>query len=140
MKSISTVVIAMSALILVGCGGTAAVEIGPPAPRFIGWSGSSGGTTVIDGAGHQFAFYSDSGCLYNAQTGQENLAFCLAPGSNFVNYGAFRGQVANVVVSNGTCQAAIIDSLTGNFSDIEIDSSGRELVFTTQANPVLCVR
>ena len=135
-------VIALGAAILAGCGGgggSADVVAGQAAPQFIVWVGSAGGTHVIDGPGHDFAFYSDTGCLYNAQTGHENTAFCLLPGNNIVAYGPFRGQVANVLVSDRTCQAAIIDSLTGNFSDVELDSFGREVVFTTQLHPALCL-
>lgn len=134
-------VIALSSAILAGCGGGGSADVVAvqAAPQFIVWIGNAGGIHVIDGPGHDFAFYSDTGCLYNAQTGRENTAFCLLPGSNVVAYGAFRGQVANVLVSNGTCQAAIIDSLTGNFSDIELDAFGRELVVTTQLHPALCV-
>ena len=140
MKIISRV-IALSSAILAGCGGGGSADVVAvqAAPQFIVWGGSAGGIHVIDGPGHDFAFYSDTGCLYNAQTGKENTAFCLLPGSNVVAYGPFRGQVANVLASNGTCQAAIIDSLTGNFSDIELDAFGRGLVVTTQLHPALCV-
>ena len=140
MKNLSFTLIAMSALVTAGCGGgSGAAEVSAPPPSFIVWANSSGGDRVIDGTGHLFAFFDDSGCLYNPQTKQENTAFCLAPGSNFVSYGAFRGQVANVLSSNGTCQAAIIDTLTGNFSDIEVDAFGREVVVTTQLHPALCI-
>ena len=140
MKILSRV-IAVSAAILAGCGGGGYADVVAvqAAPQFIVWVGSSGGIHVIDGPGHDFAFYSDTECLYNAQTGQENTAFCLFPGSDVVAYGAFRGQVANILVSNGTCQAAIIDLLTGNFIDIELDSFGREVVVTTPLHPALCV-
>lgn len=140
MKNLSGV-IALSSAVLAGCGGGGSADVVAvqAAPQFIVWVGSAGGIHVIDGPGHDFSFFSDTGCLYNAQTGHENTAFCLLPGSNVVAYGAFRGQVANVLVSNGTCQAAIIDSLTGNFSDIELDAFGRELVITTQLHPALCV-
>jgi hypothetical protein len=140
MKKISRTFIAAGALILAGCGGGSGSGDGSAPPSFIVWGGSSSGSNVIDGPSHLFAFFSDTGCLFNFQTGRENTAFCLSPGSNFVNYGAFHGQVVNVLVSNGTCQAAIIDSLTGNFSDIEVDSFGREVVFTTQLHPAICVQ
>lgn len=139
MKNIVTTIVAISVLLLAGCGGgSASVAVGPPPPQFIVWVGSSGASHVIDGPGHQFAFFADTGCLFNFQTGQENPAFCLGPGSNFVSYGAFHGQVTNVLVTNGTCQAAIIDSFTGNFSDIEVDAFGREVVLTTPLHPALC--
>ncbi len=133
----------LASLVLAGCGGGGSVDAtvvtaAPPPPRFLVWVGSSGGSQVLDGVGHTFAFFADSGCLYNGQTGQENTAFCLAPGSNFVNYGAFHGQVANVLVANGACQAAILDSFTGNLSEIELDSFGREIVLTTALRPAIC--
>lgn len=135
--------IAAMTLVLAGCGGGADVAVtvaAPPPSTFIGWVGSSGGDRVIDGLGHLFAFFSDTGCLQNFQTGSENTAFCLVPGTNLVNYGGFHGQVANVLVSDGSCRAAIVDTATGNFSDIELDSFGREIVLTTQLRPALCGR
>ena len=139
---ITVKIITLSAALLAGCGGGGGFEDGDtaqPSPQFIVWGGSTGGIYVIDGPSHQFAFFSDTGCLFNVQTGQENTAFCLLPGSNIVAYGPFRGKVANVLATDGNCQAAIIDSLTGNFSDIELDSFGREVVVTTQLHPALCV-
>ena len=139
MKMISKAIV-LSATILAGCGGGfAEVFVVQAAPQFIVWAGSTGGSHVIDGSSHVFAFFSDTECLYNAQTGHENTAFCLFPGSDVVAYGAFRGQVANVLILNGTCQAAIIDLLTGNFIDIELDAFGREVVVTTPLHPALCV-
>ena len=125
---------------LAGCGGGAAyVDVGSAAQsKFLFWPGSSGGDRVIDGLSHQFGFYADNGCLFNAQTGQENTVFCLPPNSNVVTYGAFQGQVLNVIVADGTCHAAILDSFTGNFSDIEVDAYGREVVLTTQLHPARC--
>lgn len=137
-----TLAVAVS-VFLAGCGGggggSGEVVIVSVPPPFVFWSGSSGGDRVIDGLGHQFAFRSGSGCLYNFQTGQDNSAFCLVPGTNVVTYGSFQGRVANVLVTDGTCHAAIIDSFTGNFNDIEIDAYGREIVFVTQLHPALCV-
>jgi len=142
---LAAVIAVLASLVLAGCGGGGTVEatvvtVAPPPPQFLFWAGSTGGSQVIDGGGRAFAFFADSGCLFNAQTGQENTAFCLAPGSNFVNYGAFHGQVANVLVSNGTCQAAIIDSSTGNFIDIQLDTFGREVILTTQLHPAICLQ
>lgn len=130
----------MASISLAGCGGGADVFVGVEAPSspYLSWAGSSGGDRVIDGLGHQFAFRSDTGCLVNVQTGLTNGAFCLVPGGNVVTYGAFQGQVVNVLITDGTCHAAIIDAFTGNFSDIELDQYGREVVLVTSLHPALC--
>lgn len=129
------------AVLLAGCGGgSTEVTVVQPAPQFIVWAGNTSGAHVIDGLNHLFAFYSDTGCLHNFQTGRENTAFCLVPGSNIVAYGPFRGQIVNVLAADGSCQTAIIDQLTGNFSDIETDVYGREVVAITSLRPAFCVR
>lgn len=138
MKIRAAAVICVLAL-LAGCGGGGSDGSGTQAIHpFLVWSGSSSGDRVIDGNNHVFAFYADSGCLYNLQTGRENTAFCLVSGSNVVAYGPFRGQVLNVLSSAGVCVAAVIDAFTGNFANIEVDSFGREVVVTTQLLPTLC--
>ena len=137
--SLSTIIAVAMSAVLAGCGGGGEIVVASAPPPFLIWSGSSGGDRVIDGLGHQFAFRSGNGCLYNAQTGQDNTAFCLVPSSNIVTYGPFQGRIANVLITDGTCHAAIIDSFTGNFSDIEVDAFGRETVFITQLHPGLCV-
>lgn len=130
------------AISLAGCGGGGSDSNndgnGVSGPAFLFWSGSSRGDEVIDANSQIFAFYSDSGCLYNFQTGRENTAFCLRPGTNLVAYGPFRGEVLNVRASNGACVAALIDESTGNFADIEVDSFGREVVLLTPLRPDLC--
>ena len=130
----------MLAILLTGCGGgsDSSGDRIPQGPSLLFWSGSSSGEKVIDANNEIFGFFSDTGCLYNFQTGQENTAFCLLPGSNVVAYGAFRGRVLNVVASTGACVAALIDENTGNFADIAIDTFGREVVLLTQLRPVLC--
>ena len=133
--------IAMSVLaMLVGCGGGDGGDGSstPVAHPFLIWSGNSSGDQVIDGNNHAFAFYADTGCLYNFQTGRENNAFCLVSSGNVVAYGAFRGQILNVLSSGGICIAAVIDAFTGNFANIEVDNFGREVVVTTQLRPTLC--
>lgn len=129
-----------SVVLLTGCGGGSSdVAVAQPLPQFVSWSGSAGGSHVIDGLNHVFEFYADTGCLYNLQTGKENIVFCLIPGTtNVVAYGPFRGQVRNVLASDGTCQAAIIDQYTGNFADIEVDPYGKEIVATTPLPPAFC--
>ncbi|NIA57796.1 hypothetical protein HAV22_29640 [Massilia sp. TW-1] len=136
------IILSSLAALLAGCGGggDTNVTVVAPSSQFIVWPGNSGGTQVIDGLGHTFAFYSDTGCLYNSQTGRENSAFCLVSGSNVVTYGPFHGQVENIVASDGTCRSAIIDQITGNFIDIETDVYGREVVATTSLYPAFCAR
>lgn len=134
----------LATLLLAGCGGGSA-DVGvrvasPPPPQFVFWNGSVGGAQVIDVALRTYTFFADTGCLYNALTRQENTAFCLIPGSNSVNYGAFHGQINNVLLADGNCQAAFIDSATGNFISIELDAFGREVVATTQSRPAFCGR
>lgn len=127
------------AISLTGCGGGSDSGGGfDEGPSFLFWSGSSSGDIVIDADNETYAFYSDTGCLYNFQTGRENTAFCLLPGSNLVAYGPFRGRVLNVRTSTGSCVAALIDENTGNFADIGLDSFGRELVLLTPLRPALC--
>lgn len=125
---------------LAGCGGGGDGNDNstPVTHPFLIWSGSSSGDRVIDGNNHAFAFYADSGCLYNFQTGRENTAFCLVSSGNIVAYGPFRGQVLNVLSSVGVCVAALIDAFTGNFANVEIDQFGREVVVTTPLRPTLC--
>lgn len=133
----------LASVLLTGCGGgldaVVVASASSPSSPFLFWTGSSGGDRVIDGLGHQFAFRSETGCLSNFQTGQDNSAFCLISGGNTVTYGAFQGRVANVLITDGTCHAAIIDTYTGNFSQIEVDAYGREVVLTTELHPVLCI-
>ena len=141
MNKISTACALAVALSVAGCGGgsgSSDADDGVVGPSFLVWSGSSGGDEVIDADSEIFGFYADSGCLFNFQTGRENTAFCLLPGSNVVAYGPFRGQVLNVRAANGACVAALIDEATGNFADIEVDSFGREVVLLTQLRPSLC--
>lgn len=142
MKAVPRLVILSSLLaLLAGCGGGEAnVSIAAPTHQFIVWSGNAGGSQVIDGLGHSFAFYSDTGCLYNAQTGRENTAFCLVPGTNVVTYGPFRGQIENVVTSDGKCRSAIVDQMSGYFVDIEPDAYSREVVAITTLPPAYCGR
>lgn len=141
MNKISTAWALAAALALAGCGGGSGSSDADDAfagPSFVIWGGSDSGDEVIDADSEIFAFHADSGCLFNFQTGRENTAFCLLPGSNLVAYGPFRGQVLNVRASNGACVAALIDDATGNFADIEVDSFGREVVLLTQLRPGLC--
>ena len=142
MKRIGTALALTVAVSLAGCGGGGSSSSDARdvvvEPSFLVWSGSGGGDEVIDADSKIFAFYADSGCLFNFQTGRENTAFCLQPGTNLAAYGPFRGQVLNVRAADGACVAALIDDTTGNFADIEVDSFGREVVLLTELRPSLC--
>lgn len=140
MMTIRNVVAVSVFAMLAGCGGGGGNDgdSRPVTQPFLIWSGNSSGDQVIDGSNRSFAFYADTGCLYNFQTGRENTVFCLVSDGNIVAYGPFRGQILNVLSSAATCVAAVIDALTGNFANIETDSFGREVVVTTQLRPAVC--
>jgi hypothetical protein len=127
---------------LTGCGGgdTAPVRVSdvPVARSFVIWVGNSSRDQVVDANNHVFAFYSDSGCLYNFQTGQENRSFCLTSAGDTALYGGFLARIANVHSSAGICVAVLIDDATGHFIDIELDSLGREVIFVTPLHADFC--
>jgi hypothetical protein len=126
---------------LTGCGGGSAsvdVNAGSPAHPFVIWVGNSSGDQVVDANNHVFAFYADSGCLYNFQTGRENTSFCLTSSGDTALYGGFPIRIANVRSSTGPCVAALIDEATARFIDIELDAFGREVVLVTQLGANFC--
>jgi hypothetical protein len=135
------VLLALLLTLLAGCGGGyVAVGIGSGFDdvSFITWSGSANSDRVVDVNNHPFAFYSDNGCLYNFQTGRENRAFCLVPGSTTVFFAGLRLRVVNIQSVSGVCIAALLEERTGNFVDVELDPYGRELVAVTQLRPLVC--
>ena len=128
---------------LAGCGGgsTSVSVDGVPEPSrrtFIFWSGSSGGERVVDVNNDAFAFFSDTGCLYNFRTGLENPGFCLNAGGDRVRYGVLAMRIVNVTSVTGTCIAALVEESTAQFVDIETDSFGREIVAVTALRPNPC--
>jgi len=128
---------------LAGCGGgsTSVSIVGgqQPARRtFIFWSGSSGGERVVDVNNDAFAFFTDTGCLYNFQTGRENQGFCLNAGGDRVRYGVLAMRIVNVTSAAGTCIAALVEESTAQFVDIAIDAFGREVVAVTALRPNPC--
>jgi hypothetical protein len=48
-------------------------------------------------------------------------------------------RIANIRAANGTCIAALIDPVTLHFIDIELDATGREVVFISPLLPQFCV-
>jgi hypothetical protein len=127
---------------LAGCGGGGSVSIddGPQPSRrtFIFWSGSSSGERVVDVNNDAFAFFSDTGCLYNFQTGRENLGFCLNAGGDRVRYGVLAMRIVNVTSAAGTCIAALVEESTAQFVDIATDAFDREAVAVTALRPNPC--
>lgn len=127
---------------LAGCGGGGSVSIdnGPEPSRrtFIFWSGSSSGERVVDVNNDAFAFFSDTGCLYNFQTGRENLGFCLNAGGDRVRYGVLAMRIVNVTSAAGTCIAALVEESTAQFVDIATDAFDREAVAVTALRPSPC--
>jgi hypothetical protein len=123
---------------LTGCGGGGG-DSAPPPPPFVIWAGSSNGDHVVDANNHAFAFFADSGCLFNFQTGRENPNFCLTTAADTALYGPLRVRIANILSADGTCIAALLDEATGHFLDIELDSFGNEVAIITELHPVLCL-
>lgn len=128
---------------LAGCGGgstSVSIDDGPAPvrPTFIFWSGSSGGERVVDVNNDAFAFFNDSGCLYNYQTGRENQGFCLSASGDRVRYGVLAMRIVNVTSVTGTCIAALVEESTAQFVDIEVDAFGREVVAVTGLRPNPC--
>jgi hypothetical protein len=142
MRILARALLALPLVLLAACGGgTVSVVWSSGVPvisQFIVWEGNSLGDQIVDASGQRFAFLADSGCLYNFQTRRENTAFCLIAGGNVAAYGSFRGAVVNVRSSSGSCVAALLDALTGNFTDIRVDAYDREVVATTQLRPERC--
>ncbi len=129
---------------LTGCGG-GYVSVGVSSgfdyyddEPFLFWGGNSSGDQVVDANNDPFAFYSDSGCLYNVRTGRENIDFCLTSNPGIAVYAGLPVRIANVRSAAGTCITALVDEATRNFIDIELDPRGREVVFVTALRPDLC--
>ena len=128
---------------LTGCGGgsvsvAAGTFIDDPDP-FIFWTGNFSGDRVVDADNQVFAFYADTGCLYNFQTRRENLNFCLTAAGDAALYGNYLIRIANVRAVTGACVTALVNPVTGHFVDVTIDAFGRESVFTTPLLPQFCV-
>lgn len=137
-KALATLLLAA----LTGCGG-GFVSIGVGTffddKTFIIWSGNDSSDRVVDANNHAFAFYTDSGCLYNFQTQRENSNFCLTTTGNTAQYGGLLVRITNIRAVTGVCITAMVDAATTRFIDIELDASGREIVSVTALQPQFCV-
>lgn len=128
-----------------GCGGGGDVFIGVGgsseefAPSFLSWTGNSNRDRVVDANNDDFAFYSDTGCLYNFRTDRENPSFCLTLPSGNVRYGGLSMRVVNALSAAGTCITVLVEESTANFVNIELDTLGNEVVFVTGVRPASCV-
>jgi hypothetical protein len=131
-------------LLLAGCGG-GEVDVGlgaesnpTSAHPFIIWTGNSSADRVVDVNNDAFAFYADTGCLFNFRTGLENSVFCLNVSRSNVRYGGLAMRVVNALSAAGTCISVLVEEATANFVDIELDAFGREVVFVTSVRPGFC--
>jgi hypothetical protein len=130
---------------LTGCGGGyASVGVGAfddndDGPSFLFWTGNSSGDLVVDADNQVFAFYADTGCLYNFQTRRENRSFCLTGAGDAALYGNYLVRIANIRAVTGACVTALVNPVNGRFVDVAIDAFGREAVFTTSLLPVFCL-
>ena len=138
-KGLATLLLAA----LMGCGGGyISVGVGEffvDEPSFIIWTGNYSGDRVVDANNQIFAFYTDSGCLYNFQTRRANPNFCLTATGDTVQYSGFLVRITNVRAVTGACITALIDPATTRFVDIEIDAYGRETIFITELHPQFCI-
>lgn len=136
--------ITLVAAVLAGCGGGGEATIGvsggsgAAAPTFLGWTGNSNGDRVVDANNDAFAFYSDTGCLYNFRTGRENPNFCLGSQPGTVRYAGLVMRVVNVLSSAGTCITVLVEESTASFVNVELDALGNEVVFVTNVRPGFC--
>ncbi|MEC4720072.1 hypothetical protein RY831_12990 [Noviherbaspirillum sp. CPCC 100848] len=130
---------------LFGCGGGEVgigigvnAESAPDPQPFIAWTGNSSGDQVVDANNDTFAFYADTGCLYNFRTDLENAQFCLNTPQGTVRYGALAMRIVNALSTNGACISVLVEQSTANFVDIEVDPYGREVVAITSVRPAPC--
>ncbi|MGV3742391.1 MAG: hypothetical protein ACO1NO_08785 [Burkholderiaceae bacterium] len=129
-------------LALTSCGGgsvSVGVDVDGGGLRFILWTGNFNADRILDADNQTFAFYIDSGCLHNFQTGRRNDAFCIVSGETLIRYEGFFIRIVNIRSSTGECVSALVDDVTTRFVDIDVDGTGREVVFITPLQPVLCI-
>ena len=65
---------------LTSCGGgsvSVGIDVTDGDLHFIIWTGNFFGNRILDADSEEFAFYVDSGCLHNFQTGRRNSSFCI---------------------------------------------------------------
>lgn len=125
---------------LASCGGSVSVgiDVTDGELHFIIWTGNFYGSRILDADSQEFAFFIDSGCLYNFQTGRQNSSFCIVSGGNIIQYKGVRLRIANIRSTNGACVSALVDDTMTRFINVELDGSDREVVFITSIQPVLC--
>jgi hypothetical protein len=125
---------------LTSCGGSVSVglDVTDGELHFIIWTGNFLGSRILDANSQEFAFFIDSGCLYNFQTGRRNASFCIVSGGNIIQYEGVRLRIGNIRSTNGTCVSALVDDTMTRFINVELDGSGREVVFITSIQPDLC--
>jgi hypothetical protein len=127
--------------LLMSCGGSTSVGVtfDSDGLRLILWTGNFNAYRILDADNQGFAFFIDTGCLYNYQTGRQNNSFCITSGGNIVQYQGFVIRIVNIRLTNGVCASALVDETTANFIDIELDRWGREVIFVTSLQPALCI-
>lgn len=114
---------------------------GTSSRSFINWSGNANAQVVKDANDENFAFYSDTGCLYSYNTKTETVNFCLNNVSDPRNASAqFAGisiQVVSVKSTGGGCIAQLVTK-NGKLVDIYTNSAGVQTVLETSTNAVTC--
>jgi hypothetical protein len=98
-----------------------------PARTLISWTNSVNGVVVKDANNEDFAFYSDTRCLYSYARQQETTNFCLYSGSAYGNFAGVPVQVMSATSSTGGCLAVLADYY-GRQVDIYTNSAGTQIV------------
>jgi hypothetical protein len=98
-----------------------------PARTFINWTNSVNGVVVKDANNEDFAFYSDTRCLYSYARQQETNNFCLYSGSAYGSFAGVPVQVMSATSSTGGCLAVLADYY-GRQVDIYTNSAGTQIV------------
>lgn len=98
-----------------------------PSRAFIRWNNSGNGEIIKDANNENFAFYSDTRCLYSYARQVETTNFCLSSGRSDGYFAGVYVQVMLASSTTGGCIAVLADQY-GRQVDIYTSSSGIQTV------------
>jgi hypothetical protein len=99
-----------------------------PVRSFINWVNNANGVVVKDAGNENFAFYSDTRCLYSYARQQETANFCLFQGSAQGSFAGVPVQVMAATNVNGSGCVAVLADPYGRQIDIYTDPYGIQTV------------